>query len=189
MTEDLNLGWLTDKSSKLLVWAGLWNQDHWIASPTLSPLCHVDLWKNYNVQIFWIRMIIIQRDITGPFVYFSWKVIMLENMLLGRWEKLSFSIITNPVTFMIVWPKQRENMCQQPDMSQFACSCKNLWKIGEIAKFANIGFLFANTQKITNFAAATNLDRRVKYRAELDLLNIPKTGPTCSLNYYPVDNY
>lgn len=155
----------------------------------LSPLCHADLWKNYNVQIFWIRMIIIQRDITGPFVYFSWKVIMLENMLLGRWEKLSFSIITNPVTFMIVWPRQRENMCQQPDMSQFACSCKNLWKIGEIAKFANIGFLFANTQKITNFAAATNLDRRVKYRAELDLLNIPKTGPTCSLNYYPVDNY
>ena len=87
-----------------------------------------DLWKNFNVQIFWIRTIIIQRDITSPFVYFSCKMIMLKNMLLGRWEKLSFSIITNPVTFMIVWPKQRENMCQQRDMSKFACSCKKFVK-------------------------------------------------------------
>ena len=132
-------------------------------------------------------MIIIQRDITGPFVYFSWKMIMLENMLLGWWAShhKSSHLYDTPV----VWPKQRENMCQQPDMSKFACSCKNLWKIGEIAKFANIGFLFANTLKITNFAAVTNLDRRVKYRAELDLFSIPKTGHTYSIPYYLEDNY
>ena len=68
-------------------------------------------------------------------------------------------------------------MCQQRDMSKFACSCKKFVKNWRNRKFANIGFLFRNMLKIANFAAVRNLERRVKYRAELDLIYYPKKVP------------
>ena len=85
----------------------------------------------------------------------------------------------------------REKICVNVEIcSSLHAAAKICEKLEKSQKFANIGFLFTNTcQKIANFAAATNLNRSVKCRAELDLFTIPKTGPSCSIHHYPMDNY